>query len=101
MVESCKLLNKLLRDLVVVTLCWEGKTLKNITSPGVWLEQGENGRVKLVKKIVMGRWSLAWTTAAVPTILVYCSRLTLVYVNRIIKLLIHMNAITSSNKMLN
>lgn len=44
--EPRKLLKELLRDLVVVTLCWEGKTLKNITSPGVWLEQGENASMK-------------------------------------------------------
>lgn len=43
----------------------------------------------------------AGTMAVVTTALVYYSHLTLVYVNRIIKQLIHMNAIASSNKTLN
>lgn len=42
----------------------------------------------------------AGTMAVVTTALVYYSHLTLVYVNRIIKQLIHMNAIASSNKTL-
>lgn len=43
----------------------------------------------------------AGTMALATTALVYYSHLTLVYVNRIIKQLIHMNAIASSNKTLN
>lgn len=43
----------------------------------------------------------AGTMALATTALVYYSHLTSVYVNRIIKQLIHMNAIASSNKTLN